>query len=543
MKLLIIFCFLWFAQVFSQPAGSQPAGFFPQAGATENVWVFFTDKENVEFDPFAFFHPKAIERRLRHGQDLFDEIDFPVRADYLQTIAGMVDSLDVVSRWFNAVSVYASPLQLETLERLDFVDRIEYMTLNLLPAAYAEEEPIISKFSTKDMELLLAHTAHLKGRWFHKNGFDGRGIRIAIFDAGFPGVDEHPAFKHILNENRIVATRDFVRNQQGVFHKNSHGASVMSVIGGLIDSVPMGLATGAEFLLARTETWTEFFSEEKNWLAAVEWADQHGADIINSSLGYTRHRYFPEDMDGNSSLVARAAAIAFQKGMLIVNAAGNEGGTESWKIIGTPADAPEVLSVGAVDFPSLLRADYSSRGPTADGRLSPSVSALGTVYAAGKSGFKRIQGTSFASPLLAGFAACLWQMHPDWTNQQVFDAIQQSATLFPYFDYSHGYGIPQADFFFRNKSLEIQPTFEFEITKDTLKVLSRLKTLNETGLDRQDRYLYYQVRDASDLILEYSVLLATETEILKLNLSDFEPGQKILVHLAGYTSAWTFLNQ
>ncbi len=540
MKLLNIVWVLLLAVVFPGPSGAQSAWFLPEAEATENVWVFLTDKEGVDFDPHAFFHPKAIERRLRHAQDLFDALDFPVREDYLQTISGMVDSLDVVSRWFNAVSVYATPRQLAAIGQLAFVDRIEPMTLNLVPAGLAEEESIISGFTTKEMELLLAHTAHLKGRWFHKNGFDGHGIRIAIFDAGFPGVDNHPAFKDIRSENRIVATRDFVRNQQGVFHKNSHGTSVMSVIGGRIDSIPIGLATGAEFLLARTETWTEYFSEEKNWLAAVEWADQHGADIINSSLGYTRHRYFPEDMDGNSSLVARAAAIAFQKGILIVNAAGNDGTTESWKIIGTPADAPEVLSVGAVDFPSLLRANYSSRGPTADGRLSPSVSALGTVYAAGKTGFKRTQGTSFASPLLAGFAACLWQMHPEWTNQQVFDAMQQSATLFPYFDYSHGYGIPQADYFFRNKSLEIQPTFDFEITKDTLKVMSRLKTFNETGLDRQDRYLYYQVRDASDRIMEYSVLLATETEVLELSLGDFEPGQKILVHLAGYTSAWTF---
>lgn len=540
MKVIKIVWVLLVVVAFPGSAVAQSSGFLPEAGATENVWVFLTDKEGVDFDPHAFFHPKAIERRLRHGQDLFDALDFPVREDYLQTIASLVDSLDVVSRWFNAVSVYGNPRQLAAVERLAFVDRIEPMILNMVTAAYREEESIISKFSTKEMELLLAHTAHLKGRWFHKNGFDGRGIRIAIFDAGFPGVDEHPAFQQIRSENRIVATRDFVRNQRGVFRKNSHGTSVMSVIGGVIDSVPIGLATGAEFLLARTETWTEYFSEEKNWLAAVEWADQHGADIINSSLGYTRHRYFPEDMDGKSSLVARAAAIAFQKGILIVNAAGNEGTTESWKIIGTPADAPEVLSVGAVDFPSLLRADYSSRGPTADGRLSPSVSALGTVYAAGKTGFKRIQGTSFASPLLAGFAACLWQMHPEWNNQQVFDAMQQSATLFPYFDYSHGYGIPQADYFFRNKSLEIQPTFDFENTSDTLKVVSRLKVLNDKGLDRQDRYLYYQIRDASDRILEYSVLLATETEVLTLNLSDLEPGQKILVHLAGYTSSWTY---
>jgi serine protease AprX len=540
MRMCFFFTVLIFSFLGSGPLQAQSSGFLQTTEATENVWVFFTDKDGVAFDPYSFFHPKAIERRLRHGQELYDPIDFPIREDYLVAVGALVDSLDGISRWFNAVSVYAKPAQLALVEALPFVDHIEPMALNMIPASNARGESQVAELNSKQLELVLAHTAHLKGRWFHENGYDGRGVRIAIFDAGFPGVDGHPVFRHILSENRIVATRDFVRNQQNVFHKNSHGTSVLSVIGGMIDSIPMGLATGAEFLLARTETWTEFFSEEKNWLEAMEWADRHGADIINSSLGYTHHRYFPEDMDGKSSLVARAAAIAFRKGILVVNSAGNERTTDSWKIIGTPADASEVLSVGALEFPSMLRAAYSSRGPTADGRLKPNVSALGTVYAAARTGFAQTEGTSFSGPLVAGFAACLWQMFPDWTNQQVFDAMQQSATLFPYFDYSHGYGIPQADFFFRDPLKKIQPTFEFESTKDTLKVISRLKTLDYISQDLQNRYVYYQVRDAEDKVLEYFVVLLEQTEVLSFILSDYKPGQKIMVHLAGYTSSWTF---
>lgn len=537
-QLYLMVLIFWFLSSGSLQA--QSSGFLQTAEANEHVWVFFTDKEGVAFDPHGFFHPKAIERRLRHGQDLFDPVDFPVREDYLVQTGALVDSVTGISRWFNAVSVFAKPSQLTLVEALPFVDHIEPMTLNMIPASHARGESMISELNSKQLELVLAHTAHFKGRWFHENGYDGRGVRIAIFDAGFPGVEVHPVFGHILSENRIVATRDFVRKRQNVFHKNSHGTSVMSVIGGMIDSIPMGLATGAEFLLARTETWTEYFSEEKNWLEAMEWADRHGADIINSSLGYTHHRYFPEDMDGKSSLVARAAAIAFSKGILIVNAAGNERTTDSWMIIGTPADVAEVLSVGALEFPSMLRAEYSSRGPTADGRLKPNVSALGTVYAAARTGFARTEGTSFSGPLVAGFAACLWQMFPDWTNQQVFDAMQQSATLFPYFDYSHGYGIPQADYFFRDPLENRRPTFDFERTKDTLRVISRLKTLNDISLDLQSRYVYYQVRDEEDKVLEYFVVLVEKTEVLSFSLSDFKPGQKILVHLAGYTSSWEF---
>jgi len=538
-KYLILPVILIFLQSFV-PAKAQSLQFFQTTENAEHFLVFFTDKQGVDFDPHTFFHPKAIERRIRHGEDLFDPTDFPVRDDYVAALSLLVDTVDVVSRWFNAAGVFATPSQMAKVELLPFVERVEPVMLKLITAAHGESESFAPNFSQDQLELVLAHIGHLNGSWFSKNGIDGRGVRIAIFDAGFPGVDEHPAFRHIISEGRVVATRDFVRNQQHVFRSNSHGTSVMSVIGGMVDSIPMGLATGAEFLLARTETWTEYFSEEKNWLAAVEWADRLGADIINSSLGYVHHRYFPEDMDGRSSLVARAAATAFQKGILIVNAAGNEGEKDRWKIIGTPADVTEVLSVGALEHPGMLRADYSSRGPTADGRMKPNVSALGSVYAAGRNGFKNTKGTSFASPLVAGFAACVWQLNPDWTNRQVFDAIEKSARLYPYYDYAQGYGTPRADFFFRESNADLIPTFQFESAKDSLQVISLLKSLDEIGNDRHNRYVFYQFRDVDGRMLEYSVVLLKNCNVLNFNPAEFRPGQKIIVHLAGYTATWEF---
>jgi subtilisin family serine protease len=538
-----IFCFLQFSLVFLlfQPeAKANNAGFNSAGQPTENYWVFFADKDGVSFNPYEFFHSKAIERRLRHGQDLNDPLDFPVREDYLAELAQMVDSIDVVLRWFNAASVFATPNQLSQIKQLPFVTGIEPMVFKMLPAQLSNNMPPAGGLNHDDLQLVMAHTGQFTGSLFRKAQIDGHGVRIAIFDAGFPGVDEHPAFSHILREGRVVATRDFVRNQQYVFHKNSHGTSVMSLIGGMIDSIPLGLATGADFLLARTETWTEFYSEEKNWLAAVEWADRLGADIINSSLGYIHHRYFPENMDGSTSLVARAAALAYQKGILVVNAAGNEGTTNRWKIIGTPADAAEVLSVGALEFPQMIRSDYSSRGPTADGRIKPNVSALGSVYAASAMGYEKTQGTSFASPLVAGFAACVWQMNPDWTNQQVFEAIENSARLYPYYDYVHGYGVPQSEYFFTQKHTEPVPTFRFEADVLGLQVKSLLKTLNEISGDLHNHYVYYQIRDVDGRMLEYSVVLLEQCDVLKFNLFDFIPGQKIIVHLAGYTATWEF---
>ncbi|MEE4177032.1 MAG: S8 family serine peptidase [Bacteroides sp.] len=525
--------------LFTEPVKAQPSGFLERGEAVENVWVFFTDKDGVAFDPYDFFHPRAIERRLRHGQDLYDPQDYPVSKDYLSRVGLLADSTDVVLRWFNAVSVFARPSQLEQIAALPFVERIEPMTVIAVPANFREDPLLVEHLSSSQKELMEAQITHMSGQWFFENGLDGRGIRVAIFDAGFPGVDEHPVFQHIREEGRIVATRDFVRRRQDVFGKNSHGTSVMSLIGGMADSLHLGLATGAEFLLARTETWTEYFSEEKYWLEAMEWADRLGADIINSSLGYTYQRYFPEDMDGTKSLVARAAQTAFRKGILIVNAAGNDGSRKQWEVIGTPADVTEVLSAGALDYPSLIRAGYSSRGPTADGRMKPNVAALGTVVAAGKTGLKRTSGTSFASPLLAGFAACLWQKYPDWTNQQVFDAMQQSATLYPYFDYSHGFGTPQADYFFQDPGNGFRPTFDFVSTPGELKVLIHIKTLKGEN-EQPDRYLYYQVQDADQKILEYFVVKVHQPEVLSLDPGDFVPGQKLVVHFEGYTAIWNF---
>ena len=520
-------------------ATGQQAEFNRASEPVENVWVFFTDKKGVRFDPLDFFHPKAIERRLRHGQDLMDPMDFPVREEYLQGVRQLADSTDVVSRWFNAVSVFAHPAQLERIAALPYVARIQPMTLVALPAGREEEISLTANLSSELQELREAQISHMKGQWFFEHGFDGQGIRIAIFDAGFPGVDEHPVFQHIREGGQIVATRDFVRRRQDVFGKNSHGTSVMSLIGGMDDSLRFGLATGAEYLLARTETWTEYFSEEKYWLEAMEWADRMGADIINSSLGYTYHRYFPEEMDGQHSLVAHAAQKAFQKGILVVNAAGNEGSSKYWGVIGTPADVTEVLSVGALDFPSLIRADYSSKGPTADGRMKPNLAALGTAVVAGKNGLKKSSGTSFASPLLAGFAACLWQKYPEWTNRQVYDAMQHSATLYPYFDYSHGFGIPQANYFFADPGNSFRPTFDFVSTPEGVKVMIHIKSLKGEE-DPADRFLFYQVQDEKEKILEYFVVKVHLIEALTLDPADFSPGQKAVVHFEGYTATWNF---
>ena len=512
----------------------------PGAEPVQAYWVFFSDKDGATFDPHAFFHPRAIERRLHHGQCLFDSLDWPVRNDYLEKISPLVDTLRTVSRWFNAARVLARPEQVVALEQLPFVVEVRATQVQSMPAASGTVQAEVPGLTPQMLEQLLAQVSAMEGTRFHDHGYDGSGLRIAILDGGFPGADTHPVLSHLMENNRIVKTWDFHRNREDVFRHNKHGTMVLSVLGGLHEGLPMGLATGAEYLLARTEIWREPFFEEEYWLAAVEWADQHGAHIINSSLGYSYHRYFPEEMDGSTSLVAEAAAIAFRKGMLVVNSAGNSGMDESWRIIATPADSPFVLAVGAVDHSTWLGTLYSSRGPTADGRVKPNVAAVGNVVTADRRGFSTTSGTSFSSPLVAGFAACLWQMFPSWTNRQLFDALQSSGHLYPYFDLIHGYGIPQAGYFLEHPGSIRYDTFDFVKDKGTLTVMLRDLKPAKTRESPFDGYVYYHIRNAVGEIEQYYVVEATEQKVLSFRINEFEPGQRLMVHYRGFTATWTF---
>ena len=516
---------------------------FVQSNNLENhsqeYWVFFTDKEGVHFDPYQFFDEKAIERRIRNGLCLYDTTDFPVNREYIAGVESIATHVDVVSRWFNAVHVYATEGELDALEALPFVASVEPALLRLVPAAskYAADEASI--LDRVDDDLLESQLSHLKGELFHSNGITGEGVRIAVFDAGFRGVDTHPAFRHVRKNDRIIATWDFHRERKNVYTSSAHGTMVLSVIAGIIDEQPLGLATDAEFLLARTEIRREPLAEEKYWLAAVEWADQLGADIINSSLGYVFHRYFPEEMDGRTSLVARAATKAAAKGILVVNAAGNQGNDNHWRIVVTPADADSVLTIGALQHPEMVRAPYSSVGPTADGRMKPNVSALGTVVAAGRRRMAQPMGTSFASPLVTGFAACLWQMYPGWTNMELFRNIEQSSSLYPYYDYAHGYGIPQASRFFQEHQQFTMPTFDIVSENDSIHIITRkIITGSELNQDTaaENEYLYYQKQNADGRIIRYYVINPEEARKISIGMDAFLSGQLLRVHYRGHTA-------
>lgn len=488
------------------------------ATAQEKVWVFFKDKQTENFDPYSFFDSKAIERRVRHGVDLYDVTDMPVTNSYVNAVFEITHNSKAVSRWFNAMCCEATKEQIAQLEALNFVKDVKIVNR---PEAFCaglskNGSPTEGFEPTEDqLTFLDAQIDRMNGHYFAERGITAKGIRIAIFDVGFKSYKTNPAFAHIRAANRIVKTYNFVKKIENVDGWDSHGTFVMSCVGGMIKGRKMGVATDAEFLLARTETWTEFYSEEENWLAAAEWADKNGADVINSSLGYTVHRYFREDMDGESSLVAKAANMAAGKGILVVNSAGNEG-ADKWKNIGTPADADSVLSIGGINPRTGIHTSFSSFGPTWDKRLKPNVTAYGHVIGSGPKGISQTQGTSFSGPLVAGFVACAMQTRPAYTNMKLFHEIEKSADLYPYFDYAHGYGVPQANYFFEWPPAPA-PTFKLVETARsiTIKVLDEDTSIFDKNVVVPDMishhtewpdYVFYHIENKKGYLDKYFVV-------------------------------------
>jgi hypothetical protein len=284
----------------------------------------------------------------------------------------------------------------------------------------------------------------------HNLGFTGDGMMIAILDAGFYHTDVIHAFDSLWLSDRILGTRDFNIPGNNVFGNDmhTHGTSVLSTIGANLPGQMVGTAPHASFWLIRTEVGEyEALIEEYNWAGGAEFADSLGADVINSSLGYTtfdnpayNHTY--ADMDGNTTPITRAADIATSRGLMIVNSAGNDGGS-SWQYIGAPADGDSVFSIGAVNS-SGFYASFSSTGPTFDGRTKPDVTAQGqgTTVISGGGNVSQSNGTSFSSPIMAGAMACLWQSAPDLSAQQLRDAVRNTASKASVPDQLYGYGIP-----------------------------------------------------------------------------------------------------
>lgn len=436
-----------------------------QTPSKNTYWVKLKDKKGTPYQisqPGTFLSQRSIDRRIRQHIPI-NETDLPVSPMYLDSLKNM--GLEIVhsSKWLNGATVRTNDSALiEKVSNLSFVSLVQLTKPgNVLKSARNKfnEQEMPANYSPTHYGRAYKQLEQLNGQYLHNKGYRGKGIYIAVLDAGFWHVDQIEAFDSLRSTGRILGFRDFVNPDSDFYQEHSHGMSVLSTMGGNIPGIMVGTAPDASFYLYRSEDdASEYLVEEDHWVAAAELADSVGSDVINSSLGYytfddstMNHSY--SDMNGNKNRVTQAANMAFQKGMLVFNSAGNEG-TNAWRRIIAPSDGENVIAVAAVDSLG-SRASFSSVGPAYGGAVKPNVAARGrlTYLVTGNGVLGFSNGTSFSSPVLAGMGACLLQANPQATVRQVKQAIEQSGSIYLTPDSLIGYGIPdfqKADLLLKN---------------------------------------------------------------------------------------------
>lgn len=450
-----------------------PSVFLGQDGAFR-YFISFTDKAPSVFsiyNPEQFLSVKTIIKRKKFSIAI-DSTDLPVSSIYINNIKSAGFIIENTSKWFNGVIVSTYDSLLVASLNHNFIDSI--VSFGSWKNTKKVSEKWNLNYDDSDYGLAFNQLQMLGGDVMHSKGFKGNGITIAVIDAGFYKVDELDVFFDL--KNQILSTYDFVAGNPNVYDDHSHGMMVLSTMGAKLGM--MGTAPDADYLLLRSEdVFSENLIEEFMWVCAAEYADSAGADIINSSLGYTtfddttqNHTYF--DMDGKTTPISIGAGMASDKGIIVVNSAGNSGNS-NWHYIGAPADNHDVLTVGAVDENEEF-ASFSSYGPNAEGSVKPNVVAQGrnTVVATSDNKIITGNGTSFSSPITAGMVACLWGANTNKSAFSIKDAIYKSADRYLNPDAQFGYGIP--DYYEALKSLSgdlslYQAGDSFNFTSDSEK--------------------------------------------------------------------------
>lgn len=449
--------------------------------ATDIYWVQFTDKDNSPYsidNPEAYLSPRALQRRANLGIAI-DEYDIPVNPQYLQAVADCGAELLNPSKWLNGVSVHVTdPAVIDAINALGFVEVVRNCPND--PKAQEMKE----RWMADEMRAVEgsrgfrgyyggaeAQVTQLKVDVLHEQGYDGTGIVVAILDGGFVGAENHACFDNMREEGRLLGTRDFVYGSNSVYSQSTHGTSCLSTMAAYVPNQMVGTAPKASYYLLHTEDGpNENIVEEYNWVSGAEYADSLGVDVCSTSLGYigfdmSQWDHPFEHFDGHTAPMTIGAEIAASRGMICMNAASNEG--DGVCTLGIPADAEHILTVGAVDENG-YRANFSSVGPTYDGRIKPDVMAMGegTYVASGDGGwwpYYNGNGTSFATPVLAGAVACLRQARPYASVQEICDVIRSCGNRADNPDSKYGYGIP--DF---SQALELLHVEEAPIQNNNL---------------------------------------------------------------------------
>lgn len=433
-------------------------------------WIYRLTLKDKQDTPFSLEHPgrwlsrKSVERRRKQGLSV-DSTDLPVSPKYVKLIektasesAKQIQRKDTewqivgMSRWNNTLLLRSNDTTLlSSVATLSCIKKSEKVW---------ESPDSIPKMVKQDYHQTFNAWDSIKGATYgngkeqlemlggiqlHRIGNKGKGMTIAVLDGGFQNVDMIPAFQHA----NIVGVQDFVYpNSRFFYQETDHGTKVLSAMAVNEPEVLIGTAPEARYWLLRCEDQqTEQPVEEDYWAIAAEYADSLGADIISSSLGYNEYDDYPgyyhqRDLDGQTAFISHTASMLAKKGIILVNSAGNSG-MGPWKKITFPADANDILTVGALNMEK-KNAPFSGVGPTQDGRVKPDVMALGspTALISGRGTIVRDMGTSFSTPVVAGLVACLWQALPDMTATEIIQLVRETSSYYQKPDNIYGYGIP-----------------------------------------------------------------------------------------------------
>lgn len=422
----------------------------------QNYYIlYFKDKSNNQYSlnkPIDFLTQKSIDRRIFENKTI-DSSDLPVSKHYIDNLKSQNINVLYTSKWLNAALVFdtsskISALSNQLISSFQKVSRKE----NIRKYNSIEESNINTRntYSNSAYGNSFTQLNMMNVDSLHSEGITGNNILIAVLDEGFLKVNKLKAFNHLILNNKIIDTYDFVNNKTDVFDAGEHGSKVLSCIASKLDNKLIGASYSASFLLYHTEkSSSEYPVEEFYYLLAAERADSMGADISTASLGYRDfdnpiydHPY--SDLDGKTTIAAKAVQFMARKGIIVINSAGN-GGSSSFKYINTPGDADSILTVGAVTN-QYTKTSFSSIGPSSDGRIKPDVVALGqdvvcaNVYMDDST--ITSSGTSFSAPLIAGFTALIKEKYPDLKSQEIINWIKNSSHNANNPNNLIGYGVP-----------------------------------------------------------------------------------------------------
>ena len=511
--------------------------------------VFFKFKPQTSLsisNPKAFLTQKALDRRTRENLQA-DSLDLPVSEKYLAQVLPLTRDLLYTSKWLNAAIVVTDEAKAKTIQGLPFVDRVEMVAKGFLLRPGARlmpgDSPIVFDSTKIHPKWHLRQSEAQSNAYdfqnqligidkMHQAGFTGKGVTVAVFDAGFPGMKTASSFAHLFSKNQIIGQKDFVRPwRTEVFNEHPHGVNVASLIASNEQAKLVAGAYDANFIFAITEeVATEYRVEEFNWVRAAEYADSLGVDIINSSVGYIDFddpatTYTKQQLDGKTTYITRGATIASKKGILVVNSVGNYGTAGVSSLI-APADAEGIISVGSVTNTSTV-SGFSSRGPTADGRIKPELVAFGhsAILIRENGSVGTGQGTSFSSPQVAALAAGLWQARPEWKKDQLILNLLRSASQYDKPDNNLGYGIPNFSKAYLGEILSVDSEekslvgiYPNPLTNDRLTI--GFGNLNE---------LNFKVIDIAGRVVDEQKLLRESNESpYQVDLVGLQPGLYIL---------------